>query len=205
MGVLSVQGDVLEHLRVLTSVGAVGVPVAHPADLGAVDAMVLPGGESTAIGKMLHRFGLLPPLRDRITAGMPVLGTCAGAILLGTETLLADGRVSDQHLLGVLDCTTRRNAFGRQVASFEGSVDVDGLEGGPMHGVFIRAPWFEQVGSGVEVLATVDTPLGAKVVVVQQGTILACAFHPELSADDRLHRRLVGLATRTASGEMSTG
>jgi 5'-phosphate synthase pdxT subunit len=191
--VLSVQGDVLEHLRFLSRCGAIGVPVRRADELSRVAGLVIPGGESTTIGKLLDRFGLLSTLRERILAGMPVLGTCAGAILLGRIALLADGRVADQHLLGVLDTTARRNAFGRQVASFEGPVDVAGLDGGPMHGVFIRAPWFESVGRDVEVLGSVATPLGAKVVMVQQGNVLACAFHPELSGDDRLHRRLVEL------------
>ena len=200
IGVLGVQGDVLEHLRLLDGAGAIGLPIARPADLAGLHGLVLPGGESTTIGKLLDRFALLEPLRALIGSGLPVLGTCAGAILLGREALLADGRVAEQHLLGVLDTTARRNAFGRQVASFEGPVHVAGVqavEGAPMHGVFIRAPWFERVGTDVRVLASVDTPLGAKVVMVQQGNVLASAFHPELSGDDRLHRWLVGLAVQS--------
>ena len=198
IGVLALQGDVLEHLRVLERIGAMASTVSRPGDIDAIDGLVIPGGESTTIGKLLQRFALLDPIRARLASGLPVLGTCAGAILLGREALLADGRPSSQELLGVLDATARRNAFGRQVASFEGAVDIAGLDGGAMHGVFIRAPWFERVGPGVEVLASVATPLGEKIVVVQQGTILACAFHPELSGDDRLHRRLVGLVQDVA-------
>lgn len=193
VGVLAVQGDVLEHVRLLDRAGADGVPVRRPAELDDVQGLVIPGGESTTMGKLLDRFGFVDRLGSALQGGMPVLGTCAGAILLGRATMLADGRPSEQVLLGVLDATTRRNAFGRQVASFEGPVEVEGLDGAPMHGVFIRAPWFEHVGGDVQVLAAVETALGAKVVVVQQGTVLACAFHPELSGDDRLHRRLVGL------------
>lgn len=197
---LAVQGDVAEHLQLLTTLGAQAVPVVRPGELDAVAAVVLPGGESTTIGKLAARYGLLDPLAARLRDGLPVLGTCAGAILLGRAAMLADGRPSSQELLGVLDATTRRNAFGRQVASFEGPVEIAGVTGGPVHGVFIRAPWFERVGAGVHVLATVPTPLGDKVVVVQQGNVLACAFHPELSGDDRLHRRLLQLVARSPAG-----
>ena len=211
IGVLALQGDVLEHLRLLDGAGADAVPVRRPADLVGIDGIVIPGGESTTIGKLLDRFELLEPLREGLGRGLPALGTCAGAIVLGRDTMLADGRPTDQQLLGVLDVTTRRNAFGRQVASFEGPVHIDALGGGadhglddPMHGVFIRAPWFERVGPDVTVLGTVETPLGARVVVVQQGSVLACAFHPELSGDDRLHRRLVDLV-RSRTPDVSQG
>lgn len=200
---LAIQGDVAEHIRLLRAMGSVAVPVLRPAEMEGIDGLVIPGGESTTIGRMLVRFGLFEPVAEALRGGLPVLGTCAGAILLGTRALLADGRPSDQRLLGVIDATTRRNAFGRQVASFEGPVPIDGVSGGPLHGVFIRAPWFERVGPDVEVLATVPTALGDKVVVVQQGNALACAFHPELSGDDRLHQRLIALvarARRDASG-----
>lgn len=191
VGVLALQGDVLEHLRILGDSGASGVAVKGPDDLEGLDGIVVPGGESTAIGKLAVMYGLLEPLRERLRDGLPAFGTCAGAILLSRQALLHDGRASDQPLLEVLDAVVRRNAFGRQVASFEADLEVTGVEGGPVHAVFIRAPWFEKVGPDVEVLATVETPLGPKVVVVRQGRLLASAFHPELSDDGRLHRLFV--------------
>jgi 5'-phosphate synthase pdxT subunit len=194
VGVLAVQGDVLEHLRMLRASGARAVAVKRADELGAIDGLLLPGGESTTIGKLAAMYGLIEPLRERLRAGLPALGTCAGAILLGRATLFHDGRASPQPLLGVMDIITRRNAFGRQVASFEADVDVAGVAGGPLHAVFIRAPWIEQAGPGVEVLATVSTPLGAKVVVARQGRLLASAFHPELVGDRRLHALFVGIA-----------
>src|SRR5690606_21644145 len=141
---------------------------------------------------------LLEPLRQRLADGLPAFGTCAGAILLARQALLADGTPTDQPLLGVLDAVVRRNAFGRQVASFEADLDVAGVRGGPVHAVFIRAPWFETVGDDVEVLATVPTPLGDKVVVVRQGALLASAFHPELSRGGRLAQLIVATLSRTA-------
>jgi pyridoxal 5'-phosphate synthase pdxT subunit len=191
VGVLAVQGDVREHLRMLRAAGARPVAVRRPEDLEPVAGILLPGGESTTIGKLAAMYGLLEPLRKRVREGLPAFGTCAGAILLSGRALLHDGRVSNQPLLGVLDATVRRNAFGRQVASFESDLAVAGVAGGPMHAVFIRAPWFEQVGSDVEVLAAVETPLGARVVVARQGHVLASAFHPELTADGRLHAAFV--------------
>jgi 5'-phosphate synthase pdxT subunit len=185
IGVLAYQGDVREHLRALAAVGADAVQVRTLADLDRVDALVIPGGESTVIGKLAARFGLLEPLRERARAGLPVLGTCAGMILLAREV---EGPPQD--LLGVLDVRVRRNAFGRQVASFEAEVDVKGLDGGPAAGAFIRAPWVAEAGPGVEVLAEVD----GRVVAVRQGNLLATAFHPELSGETRLHRWLVDLA-----------
>jgi pyridoxal 5'-phosphate synthase pdxT subunit len=196
VGVLALQGDVAEHLRLLADAGVEAVPVKRADELDGLDGIVLPGGESTTVGKLLDRYGLLEPLRERLRGGLPALGTCAGAIVLGREALLADGRPSDQPLLGVLDTVARRNAFGRQVASFEGQVDITGLDGGPMEAVFIRAPWFEDTGPDVEVLAKVETALGDKVVVVRQGRILASAFHPELTGDSRLHRLFVELVER---------
>jgi pyridoxal 5'-phosphate synthase pdxT subunit len=187
IGVLALQGDVAEHLAVLARLGADGAPVKRAEDLDGLDGLVIPGGESTTVGKLLERYGLLDPLRDRLTTGLPAFGTCAGAILLGRHALLHDGQPADQPLLGVLDTVARRNAFGRQVASFEADLDVGGVDG-PVRAVFIRAPWFEDAGPDVAVLAKVDTPLGDKVVVVRQGRLLASAFHPELVGDDRLHR-----------------
>ncbi len=187
IGVLALQGDVAEHVRMLGDAGADAVAVKRLDELDAVDGLVIPGGESTTIGKLAGMYGLLEPLRKRIGEGLPVFGTCAGAILLSRSALFADGTPAQQPLVGALDAVTRRNAFGRQVASFEADLDVEGLDGGSMHAVFIRAPWFEHVGDDVEVLATVATPAGSKTVVVRQGTILASAFHPELSGDRRLH------------------
>jgi pyridoxal 5'-phosphate synthase pdxT subunit len=200
IGVLAVQGDVLEHLRMLRAAGARAVPVKRPEELEELDGILIPGGESTTIGKLAVMYGLLEPLRKLLDEGLPAFGTCAGAILLGTSATHADGRPSEQPLLGVLDTTARRNAFGRQVASFEAELDVAGIVGGPVHAVFIRAPWIEETGSDVEVLARVETPLGAKVVVVRQGNLLASAFHPELTGDGRLHRYFVELVEQHQSG-----
>ena len=202
VGVLALQGDVAEHLALLSAIGVTARPVRRPGDLEDVDALVLPGGESTTIGKLCELQGLLEPLRSLVGGGLPTLGTCAGAILLGREALRADGRSSPQPLLGVLDTVARRNAFGRQVASFETLLDVEGVDGAPMRATFIRAPWFEEVGDGVQVLARVETGRGVRPVVVGQGNILACAFHPELDGDDRLHRRLVTLVDQ-AHGEQA--
>lgn len=191
VGVLALQGDIAEHLRMLGQHGASGVLVKRPADLDGLDGLVLPGGESTTIGKLADLYGVLEPLRQRLAAGLPAFGTCAGAILLGRRALLHDGRPSGQPLLGAMDLVSRRNAFGRQVASFEADIRVAGLPGGPLHAVFIRAPWFEDVGADVEVLATVATPVGERAVVVRQGRLLASAFHPELVGDGRLHQLFV--------------
>jgi pyridoxal 5'-phosphate synthase pdxT subunit len=185
IGVLAYQGDVREHLRALAAAGADAVEVRTLADLDRVDGLVVPGGESTVIGKLADRYGLLEPLRQRARAGLPVLGTCAGMILLAREV---EG--PPQHLLGVLDVRVRRNAFGRQVASFEAEVDVKGLDGGPVPAAFIRAPWVADAGPEVEVLAELD----GRVVAVRQGNLLATAFHPELCGDTRLHRWLVDLS-----------
>jgi 5'-phosphate synthase pdxT subunit len=184
VGVLAYQGDVREHLAALEAAGAVPVEVRRLDELDAVDGLVIPGGESTVIGKLASRYGLLEPLRERARAGLPVLGTCAGLIFLAREV---EGPPQD--LLGVLDVRVRRNAFGRQVASFEAEVDVKGVDGGPVAGAFIRAPWVADAGPEVEVLAEVE----GKVVAVRQGNLLATAFHPELSGEVRLHRWLVDL------------
>jgi 5'-phosphate synthase pdxT subunit len=191
IGVLGLQGDVAEHLVMLTRVGADAVVVKRPADLDSLDGIVIPGGESTTIGKLAEMYGLAEPLRKRVHEGLPAFGTCAGAILLSGAALHHDGRAAEQPLLGGMDTVTRRNAFGRQVASFEADIDVAGVPGGPVHAVFIRAPWFERVGPEAEVLATVDTEQGRKAVVVRQGHLLACAFHPELTGDGRLHALFV--------------
>ncbi len=195
IGVLALQGDVLEHLRMLAAAGARPRAVKRPDELDDLDGLLIPGGESTTIGKLAELYGLLEPLRERLAAGLPAFGTCAGAILLGRATARADGTRSEQPLLGAIDIVTRRNAFGRQVASFEADLEVAGVDGGPMHAVFIRAPWVEEHGPEVEVLASVGTPLGDKVVVARQGRVLVCAFHPELTADGRLHELFVDLVT----------
>lgn len=185
VGVLALQGDVIEHLHSLRRVGARAVQVKTVAQLQAVDALVLPGGESTTIGKLLVRFGLLAPLQARIAAGLPVFGTCAGMILLSDEL----DQVAPQPLIGGLHVRTRRNAYGRQIDSFDTRLEVAGIAGGPVDVAFIRAPRVEQVltPAEVEVLAAVD----GYPVVVRQAHIWAAAFHPELTGDDRLHAAFV--------------
>lgn len=197
IGVVAVQGDVLEHLRALRRAGAHPVRVRRPKDLDGLDGLIVPGGESTTIGRLLDLSGLLGPLREQVAAGFPVFGTCAGMILL-SERL---DQEREQPRIGGLRVTTRRNAFGRQVDSFEADLDVDGLEGGPVHAVFIRAPWIEDVDEDVEVLAQVD---GHPVLVVQ-GELMACAFHPELTDDDRLHRLFVERVKAVRDGRGAEG
>lgn len=180
IGVLALQGDVREHFRMLSAVGAEAVEVRSPAVLDSCDGLVIPGGESTTIGKLASTFGLLDPLRKAVAGGLPAYGSCAGMIMLAAGVL--DGR-PDQPLIGGLDITVRRNAFGRQVDSFEADIWVAGLEGGPMHAVFIRAPWVESCGAGVEVVARAAD----RIVAVRQGWVLATSFHPELTDDARVH------------------
>ena len=184
VGVLALQGAVARHADTLDTLGAHAVPVRTPDDLAGVEAIVLPGGESTTMSRLLDSSGLFDPLAERLAAGMPALGTCAGMILLASEIL--DGR-SDQRCFGAVDVAVRRNAFGRQVDSFEADLDVEGLAGGPFPAVFIRAPVVERVGEGVEVLASV----GDRPVLCRQGKVLVAAFHPELSDDLRLHQRFL--------------
>jgi 5'-phosphate synthase pdxT subunit len=192
IGVFALQGDVREHLRMLGQAGADAVPVRRPGELESVDAMVVPGGESTTMAKLATIFDLFDPLRDRIASGMPVLGTCAGMIMLADR--IEDGIVGQQ-TLGGLDVVVRRNAFGRQVDSFEEDLDFDGFER-PLHAVFIRAPWVEKVGTGVEVLATVASgPAVGRIVAVRQGAVMATSFHPEITDDDRVHRYFVDVVT----------
>ena len=189
IGALAVQGDVVEHVRMLEDVGAHAVRVRRAADLANVDALVIPGGESTVMMRLIAQGDLLEPLRERIAAGMPAYGSCAGMILLADRIL--DG-AAGQQTLGGLDVTARRNAFGRQVASFEADVTVDGVDGGPVRAVFIRAPWVEEVGAGVEVLSSVALPTGGEAVVaVRQGNLLATSFHPEVTNDARVHALFV--------------
>ncbi|MFJ3090247.1 pyridoxal 5'-phosphate synthase glutaminase subunit PdxT [Streptomyces sp. NPDC086838] len=180
IGVLALQGDVREHLIALASADALARPVRRPEELAEVDGLVLPGGESTTMSKLAALFGMLEPLRERIAAGMPVYGTCAGMILLADKII--DPR-SGQETLGGIDMIVRRNAFGRQNESFEAAVEVAGIDGGPVEGVFIRAPWVESVGAGAEVVAEHD----GHIVAVRQQNALATSFHPELTGDHRLH------------------
>lgn len=195
IGVLALQGDVREHLRALTSLGVAAIAVRRPSELTAVDGLVLPGGESTTMAKLARTFDLLEPLRQRVKEGMPAFGTCAGMILLADR--IEDG-VAGQETVGGLDVTVRRNAFGRQVDSFEGPVEVDGLDA-PVHGVFIRAPWVEQVGDGVEVLARAV----GRIVAVRQGSLMATSFHPEVGDDARVHGLFVRLVERHLSEQTS--
>lgn len=183
VGVLALQGDVREHIRILGSLGAEASGVKTPDELRSVDALVIPGGESTTIGKMAVRFDLIDPLREAIVGGLPVYGTCAGMILLACT--VTEG---DQPLLGVLDVVVKRNAFGRQNESFEADLEVEGLDA-PFHAVFIRAPWIEKVGGEVEVLSS----FGDHPVMVRQDRILATSFHPELTGDGRIHQILLDL------------
>ena len=186
VGVLALQGDTREHLAALREAGAQASTVRRLAELEAVDALVIPGGESTTMSLRLREFGLLEPLRSRLADGMPAYGSCAGMILLATEILDAGSPGREATPLRGIDMTVRRNAFGRQVDSFEGDIEFRGLDG-PAHAVFIRAPWVERVGTGVDVLARA----GDHIVAVRQGRVLATAFHPEITGDRRVHKLFV--------------
>ena len=186
VGVLALQGAFARHSEVLTGLGAVPLEVRTPGDLDAVDAMVVPGGESTTMSMLLDSSGLRPSLAERLADGLPVLGTCAGMILLAVR--VTAGR-DDQRSFGAIDIDVRRNGYGRQVDSFEDQLSVTGLDG-PFHGVFIRAPVVERVGSDVEVLATVD----GVPVLCREGAVLVSSFHPEMSGDGRIHERFLDLA-----------
>jgi len=190
IGVFALQGDVREHLRMLAGLGVIAVPVRRPAELDACDGLVIPGGESTTMAKLARTFGLFEPLREAVASGLPTFGTCAGMIMLADR--IEDG-TTDQETLGGLDITVRRNAFGRQVDSFEGDLDFDGLDD-PVHAIFIRAPWVEQVGDDVAVLARVEHgPAAGRIVAVRQGPLMATSFHPEVGGDSRIHRTFVDL------------
>jgi pyridoxal 5'-phosphate synthase pdxT subunit len=188
IGVFALQGDVREHLSVLTALGAEAVRVRRPEELDGVDGLVLPGGESTTMVKLAVTFELFEPLRKRVAEGMPSFGSCAGMILLADRL---EGGIAGQPTLGGLDVVVRRNAFGRQVDSFEADLVVAGIAGAPVHAVFIRAPWVESTGAGVEVLARVEGgPADGRVVAVRGGVhdhLLATSFHPELTGDPRVH------------------
>ena len=191
---LALQGDVREHLATLPELGAEAVTVRRPEELAGVDALVVPGGESTTMTKLAARFGLLGPLRDAVAGGLPVYGSCAGMIMLADRLLDAP---ADQVTVGGLDVTVRRNAFGRQVDSFESQVEIDGVAGGPVRAVFIRAPWVEQAGEGVQVLGrVVGGPADGRIVAVRQGNLVATSFHPELTGDRRVHALFVDIVRR---------
>jgi 5'-phosphate synthase pdxT subunit len=191
IGVLALQGDVREHLAMLEAVGARAIPVRRAAELDSVEGLVIPGGESTAMGKLAAAFDLFEPVRKRIADGLPVYGSCAGMIMLADRVLDA---APGQETFGGIAMTVRRNAFGRQIDSFEGPVAFEGLDG-DLHGVFIRAPWVEQVDPAVEISARVTAGPGAgRLVAGRQGALMATSFHPELTGDLRVHGRFVEIA-----------
>lgn len=182
IGVLALQGDFREHLVAAKNAGHAALTVRRPEELAEVDALILPGGESTTIAQLARTFNLMQPIRDRIKSGMPVYGSCAGMILLADRII--DGS-DGQETFGGIDMTVRRNAFGRQVDSFESDLDFQGAN---LHAVFIRAPWVEEFGATVEVLSSFKTTQGSHAVAVRQGRLLATSFHPELTGDLRVHR-----------------
>jgi 5'-phosphate synthase pdxT subunit len=179
-GVLALQGDFREHAKVFAAAGAIPIEVRTAEQLGEVDCLAIPGGESTTIGKLAHAYGLVEPLRERAAQGMPILGTCAGMIVLAREVLGGDP------LFALMDITVRRNAYGRQVDSFETDVEVRGVDH-PVRGVFIRAPWIERVGPDVDVLAVFED----RPVVLEQGSLVVASFHPELVGETGLHDYLL--------------
>jgi 5'-phosphate synthase pdxT subunit len=188
VGVLALQGDVAEHLAALRAVGAHPVPVRRPGELDEVAGLVIPGGESTTIWKLAVIFDLIEPLRKRLTSGLPAFGSCAGMILLADRV---EDAVAGQETFGGIDMTVRRNAFGRQVDSFESDIALAGVPGPDFRAVFIRAPWVEQAGEDVEIIGT-EARTG-RIVAVRQGPALATAFHPELTPDLRIHKLFVDM------------
>jgi 5'-phosphate synthase pdxT subunit len=193
IGVLALQGDTREHLAALRDCGVESMPVRRRSELDVVDGLVLPGGESTTISHLLREGGLLEPLRARLADGLPAYGACAGMILLASEILDAGTGGREAVPLGGIDITVRRNAFGRQVDSFEGDVAFSGFDE-PVHGIFIRAPWVERVGDDVQVLASA----AGHPVAVRQGHVLATSFHPEITGDRRVHRLFIDMVTGAA-------
>jgi pyridoxal 5'-phosphate synthase pdxT subunit len=193
VGVLALQGDVAEHLRALAAAGAAAVQVRRPEQLDEVDGLIIPGGESTTIWKLAVAFDLMEPVRKRIAAGLPAFGCCAGMIMLADR--LVDG-IDKQETFGGIDMVVRRNAFGRQVDSFESDIELQGMAGPPLRAVFIRAPWVEQTGPDVEVLGADAST--SRIVAVRQGALLATAFHPELTPDLRLHKLFVDIVKEQA-------
>jgi pyridoxal 5'-phosphate synthase pdxT subunit len=200
VGVLALQGDVAEHIRALTRAGAAAVAVRRPEQLDGIGGLVIPGGESTTIWKLAVIFDLMEPVRKRIEGGLPAFGSCAGMIMLADSVV--DG-VRGQGTFGGIDMTVRRNAFGRQVDSFESDIELRGIDGPPLHAVFIRAPWVERTGPGVEVLGA-DSATG-RIVAVRQGPLLATAFHPELTPDLRLHRLFVDIVREQDERPLQVG
>jgi pyridoxal 5'-phosphate synthase pdxT subunit len=188
IGVLALQGDVAEHFRAVSAAGGRPARVRRPDELDSADGLIIPGGESTTMWKLAVVFELMEPLRKRISAGLPVFGSCAGMIMLADRLL--DG-IGGQETFGGIDMTVRRNAFGRQVDSFEADIPVTGMPGGALRAVFIRAPWVEETGPDVEILGT--DPGTGRIVAVRQGPALATAFHPELTGDPRMHKLFVDM------------
>ena len=195
VGVLALQGDFREHLSALAECGVEAIPVKRLAEIDAIDALVIPGGESTTIAKLARSFGLFDRLAERIQSGLPTYGSCAGMILLADRI---EGAITGQESFGGLDITVRRNAFGRQVDSFEADLNVVGITAPPIRAVFIRAPWVEAVGDGVEVLASVEIEGELHPVAVRQGHLLATSFHPEIPGDNRVHRYFIEDIFRTS-------
>jgi len=198
IGVLALQGDFREHIATLTSLGIDSYAVKTVDELTSVDALVIPGGESTTISKLAIAFGIMEPIRLRIAQGMPVYGSCAGMILLSKKIIDA---ASEQESFGGIDITVRRNAFGRQVDSFESKLVVKGIPGEPVQAIFIRAPWVESAGVDVEVLASVEIDGQSHPVAVRQNNALATSFHPEISGDSRIHRYFVEEICQPAVGK----
>lgn len=191
IGILALQGDVREHRRILADLGVESTSVRTPDELADVDGLIIPGGESTTMWKLARTFDLLEPLRQRVKEGMPAFGSCAGMIMLADR--IEDG-VDGQETIGGIDITVRRNAFGRQVDSFEADLHFPAVGQPNVHAVFIRAPWVEETGPDVEVLARVaDSSDDGRIVAVQQGSLLATSFHPELTADERVHSLFVNI------------
>jgi len=188
IGILALQGDVREHIAAVEALGGEALPVRRAGELASVDALILPGGESTTIWRLMRAFDLLEPLRERVSEGMPTYGSCAGMILLADRVVDA---VAGQETIGGLDVTVRRNAFGRQVDSFESALSIPVLGDQPVHAVFIRAPWVEEVGATVEILGSVEFGGANHPVVVRQGHLLATSFHPELTGDLRIHKYFI--------------
>ena len=198
IGVFALQGDVLEQARAVEAAGCAAVPVRRPGELAKVDGLVLPGGESTTMIKLARVFELLEPLRAAVQDGLPVYGSCAGMILLADRVDSAGSPLEET--IGGLDITVRRNAFGRQVDSFEEDVAIDGIDGGPVRAVFIRAPWVQELGPAATALGRVSTGPGAgRIVAVRQSSLLATSFHPELTGDGRIHEYFCDMV-RTATG-----
>jgi 5'-phosphate synthase pdxT subunit len=196
IGVLALQGDIREHIAVLQSLGAQPVRVRRSSELDGVAGLVLPGGESTTMAKLLVAFELLDPIRDRIKDGMPAYGACAGMILLADRI---EDSVAGQQTIGGMDVTVRRNAFGRQVESFEADIGIDDIAGGPFHAVFIRAPWVESVGPRATAIGRVLDRAAGRIVAVRQQHLLATSFHPELTGDRRVHAYFVEMVSEANS------